>query len=426
MSDLSDDKLKSLFQKRLGNYEAKPEENSWKLIEKKLPPPSLRPGQRALMIIGTAIVVSVLLTAIVIPSTQGDSNGLEVALLPEKPEAERLITVDSAMHNQEMEEITQNVTSNENILEYEVTKSTRRVKESRRIITTIERHDVDSTNNEGVAEIPIKNSQSNAPEKSTLESLPNETISNVQRKPIVRMNHGEQNRTISKASEDSLLRKADTLLLEGVVASLPKLDSTMKEKETHYSSNHWLFKLVPFYTTGVFMPLPGDNVDVGDFSQSTNLLNNRLGLAIEVGYCQVLTRKINVEYAIGYKIFSKDFEYTATEVGLERNFEVSRNKISAISQVIKAEAMLKSAFLSSRHPLLFSLSYEKAFGSLTPHIGGSLLNYGLGFEKTLGDKMFLRPMISYGIPLGNNAEHFRLRPVGWNLEIVWKLQRKSN
>lgn len=395
MSNASDDRLKKIFQK-LRNYEAPPSERSWESIQSKLP--SGRGGISG--VVSGAVIMLFLLTAVLFRSTSEIENHSSDLIRPKRAFSELSKpnqTNTKALYPKKS--VPTPSAKSQNVRESESWQNPKPgrigpvgVNKPEEIYDTI-RSNPDSVRQE---QPNFENHRDNVLTKTIPTDL----------------TQFEQPLTEAALTRfDSLVRE-----LNKSVQGAPH-DSARQINKQRPLSGFAVVRVTPFYNSGVFIPLLEDAVRVGQFSQSKNLMKNRLGLLLEVGYHSKIFDKIDIEYFAGYKVFSKEMQYTTTVVTEERTTKQSIHKVSATTHILRAGVAIRPSF----QPAIFSIAYEKAFGDFTTHSGSQLISFGLGAERKINNQISVRPGISYGISIDGNVRHFNYRPIGWNLEIAWRL-----
>ncbi|MEQ1587598.1 MAG: hypothetical protein ABL895_17060 [Cyclobacteriaceae bacterium] len=420
MGSISDTKLKSLLQEKLSNYESDPSPRSWERIQNDLPQTGVSGIRSSTVKFALVVVVLTFLNGVV----QKYYKNLPAPSTTHSPQSAFL--TDSSSHNKKLWDPPKQMATS-SIKDIAVDQAPRFdssfVKYSTSGVGAS--HFSAGTQDLVLVNVLLKETyilENNEVDADSLGSSDKEiNIFTDQFTPIKPL-PGESF-DLNKVFEfqDSISE------IDVHSRHIPnnRLDS-LSSYTTHsqLSRGHWIAKFAPLYMTGVFIPLTRDNILVSNYVQSPNILKNRLGLTLEFGYHHMLSKKNQLEYTIGYKVFSKDIVYTTTFLSAERNTEVLTSRISGVNHLIKIGASLRSLMFSRNYPMLVSFSYEKGLGPITAH-GGSIINYGFGFETSIAARWSLRPMVSYGIPQLKHVEHFAFRPIGWSIEVVWKLSQKK-
>jgi hypothetical protein len=398
MSNVSDDRLKQIFRQKLKNYEPLPAETSWERIQGKLP---VGQGSTSGIVSGSMIALF-LLTSVLLRSTTGGEGHLSIS------ERQKIAATESAkpcapdLESPDLKPMlhalpgNQHSTASESIQKSESDGigTTRDYRQRRTFIAKNLTPDSIVHASSSVESRPdFLLTKTSLIDLSQVE-LPQ--LSEIIRVQLDSLNTGQNDRNEPEA-----------------------YDSVRQKREQKPIRGFAVLRITPFYNSGIFTPLLADAVRVGGFSQSKGLLKNRLGLMLEIGYHSKLFDQFDVEYFAGYKVFSKNMEYTTTVVE-ERTTEKTVHRISGLTHVLRTGVAIRPSF----QPVVFSIAYEKAFGSFTAHTGNQLINLGLGVEKKINSRVSLRPGISYGISIDGVIRHFNYKPIGWNLEIAWRLGDK--
>lgn len=394
MSNASDDSLKKIFQRKLKNYESLPSEKSWIIIHGEL----TRAKRGTSVVVWGSVVILFLLTSVVFRDTTPAANYLSISEQQKSSSTESVSprSFDFA-HADSTQGLHTLFCNQDTMLSESILKS-----ESDRISSTQSRKKHKALMAKSVTPDLI------------IEASP-KVVSRldfrIRKDSLIYFKHLElpQLDEIALVRLDSLSRRQNECSTEEAVKS------TRQERVRRQLTGYPVLRITTFYNAGVFTPLLADAVQADRFSQSKRLLANRLGFMLEVGYHNKLFDELDMEYFGGYKVFSKELEYTTTVVE-ERKTAQTVHRISGLTHILRAGVAIRPSF----QPMVFSIAYEKAFGSLTAHMGNQMINLGLGAEKKINSRISLRPGISYGISVDGAIRHFNYKPIGWNLELIWK------
>jgi hypothetical protein len=402
MSNVSDDRLKHIFRKKLKNYEPLPPEASWERIQGKLPTAQSSTSR----VVSGSIITLFLLTSVLFPLTPILFRGTTaVGNYLSSSEQQKLATTESGRPDSldfaslDSTQMLHTLPCNQDVTAGESTNKS----ESGRIGTTR------SNKQRGAFIVKSVTPDSIFHASPKVESCLNFSLSKTS---LIYFSQVE----LPQLDEIALVR-FDSLSRRQNERSRDEADKSTQQKRAQKPlAGYPVLRMTTFYNSGVFTPLLADAVRVDRFSQSKRLLTNRVGFMVEIGYHNTLFDQFHVEYFAGYKFFSKELEYTTTVVE-ERTTEQTVHRISGLTHVLRTGVAIRPSF----QPVIFSVAYEKAFGSFTVHTGNQLINLGLGAEKKINSRISLRPGISYGISIDGVIRHFNYKPIGWNLEIAWKL-----
>lgn len=402
MSNVSEDKLKQFLQKKLRSYESLPSEKSWESIQSKL---LTEQSNTSGGMTGSVITLFLLISFLLRSTTIGE-------MCPSKLERQKLIFTQSAKPNP-LDFLTMDakktVLTSSARNSYAVELGGTPELESGKTDT----HQSDEQSETFIANTPTFDSINQA--NSNLESRFDFPL---EKPPLIHF------RQISLPQISEMLPvKLDSLNMDKNGRNMSETDDSKQQKGEQKAIRGFLvLKITPFYNSGIFTPLLTDGVQVGQFSQSKELLKNRLGLMLEIGYQGKFFDELDVEYFAGYKVFSKEMEYVSTVATEERATEQTAHRISAVTHILRAGVAIRLSY----QPIVFSVAYERAIGSFTEHIGKQLISVGLGVEKKLSSRISIRPGIFYGLPVNGVIRHFSYRPIGWNVEIAWELGDKPS
>jgi hypothetical protein len=448
MKKLSDQYLRSVFQQRFKDHQAEPDVTAWASLEEKLPKPSGRimsAKSRGMGIFILAIVLLVI-TGIVgdyVTSPEVTANlkgelkpspteSLPLNDLPLNPDQSTQSTEhDKISHDENFQSTTKPINYNTAISSRESkanavnSSSTKEAIHLNQVIQESKQSTAGNTVN--VLNAKPSNSISGNYE-ATLNTnqvviLIDEAMDQVSghENLSTQFNLTKGALTLPEAkqlSADSIKKGNE---VQGATSLIPAIDSADLVYKEREQKNNWRLIINPFYSTVTFSPLKYDNVQVRSFNQSANVFENRLGVAISVGYHHNLSKKLKLEYAAGYRVLFKNFTYSYALVEDERILPPTTKNISGAHHSTFISVMGKSVLLGQ--PVLLSVCYNYSLGGpLLPYLGRHQIYYGAGLERSINQRSLVRVTIQYGIPIGNGIEHFKMQPTLWSLHMVRKLK----
>lgn len=393
MRTASDDRIEQIFQQKLKDFESMPSENSWKQIQSKLPLKTTR-----IWGVLRPIIAGLLLISVVFQSAEiGEKH--HFLLEKQKPpftESFRLQPFD--LTSPDSTHVSQRPTQ----LNVSETSSGKIQKPGSAHMGSFRDTVLSRTFNSKRLELDsVLHTQSDLDKHNKHQLNKATAMSVAQLRPVLKQ--------ISHERFDSLTGELTK------VVPTEFADSTRQKRKQTLFSGFTVLKITTFYNSGVFTPLVADAVRVDKFSQSTSLLANRIGVALEVAYHKKLFDRVYMEYFAGYKVYSKELSYRTTRVE-ERTTEQTIHRITGLTHVLRTGVAIRPSF----QPVAWSIAYEKAFGSFTEHTGDQLISVGLGVERKINSRVSLRPGISYGMSINGNIRHFSYKPIGLNLEVIWR------
>lgn len=397
MKNLSDERLESLFRDKLNDYEDDPAEDSWEKVLIQLPAESFQSTRRIKILAGCVIMVAI--SVLLVYTYVSDSDQSEKVL----------------------------------------TKRITHIPNDQKASENLKSREGDSASGTQHDSVSSQTSLMPGQRFASQVGLSRFFLTDVSSNSSELMDNGNESSTsnLLKSSDksgniwpESNSLEADTTVLKSEVGidsvwSNQMTDSKKPDKKSLFSGD-WIVRISPVYSAGVFRPLRNDNVEIDNFSQSTNFLKNRLGLIFGVGYTHKLIHKAKLEYSLGYKIGSKCFEYEIVGFNGER-IEVAKRRVSGLMQGVQLGVALQTALFHPDQSVVFSITYESLLGKgqriFSPYVSKSLLYYGVGIERKLTDRVSLQSGLSYGVPLGNKFEHFILNPLQLNAGISWRIEK---
>jgi hypothetical protein len=397
MKGLSDKYLDKIISSKLRGFEAEPDKNSWDKIVSKLPPDEIdRPihGTRTLLItycfllIFSGFILYERVTDDSIKTVQSNHIiGLQPNTDKSKMENQQVTDLDFLKDSRSVKNATRNKPANDSVL-----------------ISTLLPALVQQLSNISVGKDLQEEVDSVVLSANQIEINPNQLIS----------------KDWSLHKSDSLRNSLNEVTFIGILDS-SEVNTIKKDRSLQKQKTGWILKINPFYGMGIYNPNKNDNIQVKDFKQSSSLFKNRLGISIGVGYRHPILPKLVLEYSMGYKIFSKQFNYKRNEVGNERSILSVQESVSGIASTISFSITAKTSWIFPKYPILFYVGYDQMIGKgkISELVGHQVMYQGLGVEKTFAPRLTLRPMVLYGKSLGGgNSDTFSIRPVQWGIEAI--------
>ena len=411
MKNFSNDYLIKIFRTKLGNLESDPQSDSWDKIAGALPPqksPIFFPSGKSILAIISAFLITgggFLYQETLIPHTSLKNSAEAHHYIPEK--GNELTVVDEQV-NQPADTTQSEKTVKTNPLTSKAFNAEKNI--SNNLIKKKGFVQERKTNSQRLDEKHKQSMQESLVEKISLPHSAN--LYNKAESEIA------DEKQMNTESTDSTLIPSKELPID----STRLTNNDEKEKTPKDQSIHWILKIMPFYNTSYFTPNTGDNSQLREISPSENIFKNRMGVSFGIGQTARLGKKIEVEYVLTYRFFSKNFDYQLIEVNGDQTIVLSTKKVAESIHTIGTNIGLRSSVLGFKYPIVVNLGYERLLSDGTKSIYSKhLLSTGLGIEWRAYLKVTVKPSVQYGIPVGHTSTYFSTRPVFWGVELIRRI-----